>query len=65
MDAIAVLGKHKCLLQVLEFLKHAEANHTNPSVSRFFKIHCIRIHSVVGAAIVAGLALPQALTALL
>ena len=49
------------MMQVLQFLKHAEAHHTNPAVSRFFKLHLIRIHTAVGAALIAGLALPQVL----
>ena len=53
------------LLQVLDFLKHAEANHTNPAVSRFFKLHCIKVHSIVGAAMIAGLALPSFLSKVL
>ena len=53
------------LLQVLDFLKHAEANHTNPAVSKFFKLHCIKVHSIVGAAMIAGLALPSFLSIVL
>lgn len=52
------------VLQVLDFLQHAESNHTNPSVSRFFKLHCIKVHSTVGAALIAGLAVPQLIAVL-
>ena len=52
-------------MQVLQFLKHAEANHTDAAVSRFFKLYCIRVHTAVGAALIAGLALPQVLASIL
>lgn len=43
------------------FLAFAEGNHTNPPVIRFLKLHGIKVHTAVGLALMAGLALPQML----
>ena len=48
-------------MQVKDFLAFAENNHTNPPVIRFLKLHGIKVHTAVGLALVAGLALPQML----
>lgn len=52
-------------MQVKDFLAFAENNHTNPPVIRFLKLHCIKVHTAAGLALVAGLALPQLLPAYL
>ncbi|DBA75531.1 TPA: hypothetical protein ACH3X2_009094 [Trebouxia sp. C0005] len=46
---------------VKDFLAFAEGNHTNPPVIRFLKLHGIKVHTAVGLALMAGLALPQVL----
>ncbi len=48
-------------MQVKDFLAFAEGNHTNPPVIRFLKLHGIKVHTAVGLALMAGLALPQML----
>ncbi len=48
-------------VQVKDFLAFAEGNHTNPPFIRFLKLHGIKVHTAVGLALMAGLALPQTL----
>lgn len=54
-----VYSNYKCCMQVKDFLTFAEANHTAPPVIRFLKLHCIKVHTAVGLALIAGLSLPQ------
>lgn len=44
---------------VKDFLAFAENNHTNLPVIRFLKLHGIKVHTAVGLALIAGLALPH------
>ena len=46
-------------VQVKDFLAFAENNHTNLPVIRFLKLHGIKVHTAVGLALIAGLALPH------